>query len=138
MRGNNLQELRFARALIDATYTKAVPLAALASIAKRSPFQFQRAYKHAFLESPLEHRNRLRVARAKTLLRSEHFNVSTVCRAIGFHSPSSFSAWFFRRVGISPSVYRRFALQKRIPFKAQNAFIPACFLALYCLESLEP
>jgi AraC-like DNA-binding protein len=138
MRGNTLQELRIARASIDATYTEAMPLAELALRAKLSPFQFQRAYKHAFLESPLEHRNRLRLAQAKSLLRSEDFNVSAVCKAVGFHSASSFSAWFFRRVGISPSVYQKYALQKRMPFEAQGAFVPACFLMLYRAENLEP
>jgi AraC-like DNA-binding protein len=137
MNPNQIREqLKLTRDLIGQRYFQTMCLKDLASKTKMSQFHFQRAYKHAFHETPLEHQNRLRLARTKTLL-LQNPSIKAVCVEVGFQSPSSFSAWFFRRVGLSPSFYQKYARQKHIPYEVQNIFIPACFLRLYRHSTLE-
>ena len=70
--------------------------------------------------------------RAKALLRAGQHGVLEVCLEIGFESPSTFSAFFARHVGVSPSEYRRLARSSvLIPSLYRTLFVPSCFLGMY-------
>jgi AraC-like DNA-binding protein len=72
-----------------------------------SPFHFIRQFQALFGETPHQYRIRARLDRAKDLLESSDCSVTDVCMEVGFSSLGSFSDLFSRRVGVSPSVYRR-------------------------------
>ena len=78
-----------------------------------SPFQFIRQFQALFGQTPLQLRIQARIDLAKTLLERDRDSVTGVCLEVGFSSLGSFSSSFARRVGVSPSQYRR-ARQKRI------------------------
>jgi AraC-like DNA-binding protein len=80
---------------------------AVARGAAISPFHFIRQFQALFGETPHQYRIRARLERAKELLQSSDFSVTDVCMEVGFSSLGSFSDLFARRVGVSPSVYRR-------------------------------
>jgi transcriptional regulator GlxA family with amidase domain len=124
------QRLLRAHSYLQKTIAAPVGLTDLAAQANLSPFHFQRAYKQAFTETPHNHRNRLRVARAKALLRSGNYSVTDVCFSIGFESVSSFSAWFSREVGLNPSRFQVYARKRKAPQEIEGVFIPSCFLRL--------
>jgi AraC-like DNA-binding protein len=72
-----------------------------------SPFHFIRQFQAMFGETPHQYRIRARLERAKALLASSDYSVTDVCMEVGFSSLGSFSDLFTRRVGLSPSAYRR-------------------------------
>ncbi len=87
-------------------------------------------YKLAFRETPHEFLTRLRIERAKTLLATGGHNVTEACFEVGFSSLGSFSALFARRVGLSPSEFRRCVRPGIVvPRAVRSSFVPACFCA---------
>src|ERR1700730_27390 len=72
-----------------------------------SPFHFIRQFHAMFGETPHQFRVQARLDRAKHLLALSDYSVTDVCMEGGCTSLGSFSDQFARRVGTSPSVYRR-------------------------------
>ena len=63
-------------------------------------------FRACFGETPHDYVARLRIERAKHLLRSGH-SVTDVCLEVGFTGLGSFSSRFKSLVGVSPSEYAR-------------------------------
>jgi AraC-like DNA-binding protein len=80
--------------------------------ARISPFHFIRQFEAVFGLTPHQFRTAARIDRAKRLLAAGELSVTDVCMEVGFSSLGSFSDLFTRRVGVSPSAYRR---QMRTP-----------------------
>lgn len=57
--------------------------------------------------SPLQYINRLKIERAKMLLETEDYNISTISYMLGFAQPSYFAKLFKQFVGRSPKEYRK-------------------------------
>lgn len=72
-----------------------------------SPFHFVRQFAAVFGTTPHQLRIRARLERAKQLLALGGHSVTDVCFEVGFESLGSFSDLFTRRIGESPSAYRR-------------------------------
>jgi AraC-like DNA-binding protein len=72
-----------------------------------SPFHFIRRFEALFGLTPHQFRIGMRLDRAKLLLAGGQYSVTEVCLETGFASLGSFSDLFARRVGYSPSDYRR-------------------------------
>lgn len=87
-----------------------------------SPFHFTRRFAAVFGTTPHQARIAARLERARGLL-ADGASVTEVCLAVGFTSLGSFSALFTRRVGATPSAYRRRALVQ----VAGAMPIPGCF-----------
>lgn len=75
--------------------------------ASLSVAQLCRVFQRDVGASPMKHLTRLRVARARDLLRKTTLNVSEVARTVGFTDPLHFSRVFRRHEGTPPSVGRR-------------------------------
>ena len=72
-----------------------------------SPFHFIRQFEAVFGLTPHQFRIQSRLDRAKRLLAMGQHSVTDVCMEVGFSSLGSFSDLFTRRVGATPSAYRR-------------------------------
>jgi AraC-like DNA-binding protein len=83
------------------------PGAEIAREAGLSPFHFIRRFEEVFGVTPHQFRIDRRIERAKQLLASGRSSVTDACFDVGFSSLGSFSALFTRRVGETPSAYRR-------------------------------
>ncbi|WP_036219655.1 helix-turn-helix domain-containing protein [Calidithermus chliarophilus] len=128
----NLRRLLRARDFLREAYHQPLNLPRIAAQANLSPHHFLRAYKRAFQETPHDTLTRLRLERAKTLLRQGELSVSEVCLEVGFESLSTFSGLFLREVGLPPSHYRKYATsQVYIPLVYRTLYVPACFLRVY-------
>jgi AraC-type DNA-binding domain-containing proteins len=79
----------------------------LANLVGMSRFHFCSAFRAATGTPPHEFLTRIRIQRACELLRTGDIPVKEVGIAIGYTTPSAFSATFHRVVGISPRDYRR-------------------------------
>jgi len=100
-----------------------VPLS-VRDIARRaaiSPFHFIRLFEALFGTTPHQFRIASRLDRAKRLLALDRHSVTDVCMEVGFSSVGSFSYLFTRRVGTTPSSYRR---RVRTTIQMPTALIP--------------
>lgn len=79
----------------------------LAKVAGLSPGHFNRAFKSSFGFSPHQFIIEQRVARAAEFLSSSDVEVAVVARLCGFSGASYLGTEFRKRMGVSPSVYRR-------------------------------
>jgi AraC-like DNA-binding protein len=104
---DTFRRLCLARDLLRETHDDTVPISQVAREAVMSPFHFIRQFQAMFGETPHQFRIRARLDRAKDLLALSDYSVTDVCMEVGFTSLGSFSDLFARRVGASPSRYRR-------------------------------
>ena len=102
-----LARLCRARDLLRDVHDRTVTIDEAAREAAMSPFHFIRQFHAMFGETPHQARIRSRLDRARLLLAGGNQSVTDICMEVGFSSHGSFSTLFARRVGISPSEYRR-------------------------------
>ena len=72
-----------------------------------SRFHFIRSFAQVFGATPSRFRASWRIERAKLLLALGETSVTDICLDVGFNSLGTFCARFRRRVGMTPSDYRR-------------------------------
>ena len=99
--------LRKVIALLEAHLAEDLTLARLAREAGYSPFHFSRLFKQTTGFSPSRYLVRLRVERARRLLRESARSMIETGLEVGYRSPSHFAHVFQREVGFTPSEYRR-------------------------------
>lgn len=126
-----MKSLSEARDFMRESYEAPLTLPDISMHANLSPYHFLRVHKEAFRETPREFLTRLRIENAKTLLSKGSHNVSEACFEVGYSSVGSFSVLFARRVGLSPSEYRRYARSGIVvPREIHPVFNPSCFLSM--------
>lgn len=101
------RQLCRARDLLRAAPEEPLTVDAVARRVGMSPFHFIRRFEEMFGRTPHQLRMQARIERAKALLARGDRSVTEVCMEVGFTSLGSFSALFRRRVGTTPSAYRR-------------------------------
>lgn len=78
-----------------------------AQIARLSPYHFIRTFKAYTSKSPYEYLMFVKINKAKELLSSNMYSITEICFMCGFNSLSNFINYFRKKVGISPSEYRK-------------------------------
>ena len=102
-------------------------VAEVARQARISPFHFIRQFDAVFGSTPHQLRIQARLNRAKRLLAAGELSVTDVCMEVGFSSLGSFSDLFTRRVGESPSAFRRKARSMvAVPGRLPRELFPGC------------
>ena len=92
-----------------------------------SPFHFIRQFEAAFGITPHQFRIHTRLDVAKHLLAMGQHSVTDVCMEVGFSSLGSFSTLFTRRVGETPTEYRRrVRVMSKVPGSLPAALTPGC------------
>jgi len=104
--GQEDRRLQRANAYLRDHLADSVTLAAVARAAGLSRFHLIRQFKLAYGETPLRRLTRLRMAKARQLLRKPGNTVTQVALACGYGNPAHFATAFRRHVGLSPSDYR--------------------------------
>lgn len=106
-------------------------IAEIAQACNLSPTQFIRHFQALFGDTPHQLRIRSRIDRAKEMLALDRESVTDVCLEVGFSSLGSFSTLFARRVGASPSEYRRqIRPLVQVPGNWPPLLIPGCLSLL--------
>ncbi len=82
-------------------------LRALAKCARLSPSQFSAQFRVSTGVTPTQYMLRLRVERAKQLLRNSRQSVLEIGMTVGFDNQQHFATVFRRLAGVPPSIYRR-------------------------------
>jgi AraC family transcriptional regulator len=99
--------LRKVTDLMEQQLANGIELDRLARAADLSVFHFSRLFKKATGFSPSQYFIRMRMSKARLLLRETSQSVIDVGLAVGYSSPSHFAHVFRREVGVSPTDYRR-------------------------------
>lgn len=116
-----------ARDMLCADDERAPSIREVARASGISPFHFIRQFDAVFGATPHQLRIRSRLDRAKLLLALGEHSVTEVCFEVGFESLGSFSGLFTRRVGETPSAYRRrVRVQVAVPGTLPQEAFPGC------------
>jgi AraC-like DNA-binding protein len=116
-----------AKRFIEQNYTMPLDLTQISGEASFSKFHFVRLFDRAYGRTPHQFLIRVRIEKAKELLKTE-MAVSDVCFAVGFESVSSFTTLFKRLVSQTPALYQqRQAERRRQMSEKPLQFIPNCF-----------
>ena len=106
-------------------------IADLAREACVSPSHFIRQFEAVFGRTPHQFRIDARLDLAKRLLARGSYSVTDVCMEVGFSSLGSFSTLFLRRVGETPSSYRKRARSLVVvPGQTPLELFPGCLSLL--------
>jgi AraC family transcriptional regulator len=92
---------------VDANLAKRLSTAELAALVRLSTSHFRRAFKVDQGCSPHEYVIQCRIARAKTLMLETGISLAQIALECGLADQAHLSRLFRRRVGISPSAWRR-------------------------------
>ena len=88
-------------------YEKNYTLDDYAKICNMSKFHFIRVFKDITGASPLEYRNTIRIEHVKEQLIDTNMSISEIAERSGYASASYFCDVFKKRMGVSPSDYRK-------------------------------
>lgn len=94
-------------AYMEDHYDGDISLATLAEQAGMSKYHFCRAFKAVMGESPVRHLIRIRIGRAKVILRTTSLTISDISSLVGFNDLGNFSRTFKRWCSHSPSRFRK-------------------------------
>lgn len=101
------EQIQRAQAWMLDNFRGDVTLGDLASKAGMTPRNFNRRFKAAVGDTPLEYLHKLRINEARQLLESEIKTVYEVCRSVGYEDLTFFRRLFKRFAGVSPQQYRQ-------------------------------
>ncbi len=95
-----------ARKFMDENCFNDIDLQTISGFSFLSKFHFIRLFKNCYGITPHQYLTEKRIKFAKELLGSNQTVIET-CYRIGFHSPNSFTAFFRKYTGLSPSEFRK-------------------------------
>jgi transcriptional regulator GlxA family with amidase domain len=93
---------------------------ALAQRACLCPRHFSRVFKQVFNCTPADFVEELRLSEARRRLLGLRASVESVAESVGFNSSDAFRRAFERRVGTTPSIFRRQARGEQVPGKPSS------------------
>jgi AraC-like DNA-binding protein len=127
LRHEGFRRLCRARDLLTEVPEHRLSIEDVAREAQLSPFHFIRQFEAVFGTTPHQYRMQFRLDMAKRLLAKGQHSVTEVCMEVGFASLGSFSDLFTRRVGETPSAYRRrVRAMVQVPGVLPADLIPGC------------
>ena len=91
---------------IDRNYKKDISAKDVAGILGYSDVYFSKVFKQLFDDNFINYLTKIRIDRAKVLLKDVSFNIKEVGKSVGYADSNYFTKVFKRSVGMSPSEYR--------------------------------
>jgi len=91
---------------IDRNYKKDISAKDVAGILGYSDVYFSKVFKQLFDDNFINYLTKIRIDRAKVLLKDVSFNIKEVGKSVGYANSNYFTKVFKRSIGISPSEYR--------------------------------
>ncbi|MYW93785.1 helix-turn-helix domain-containing protein [Amycolatopsis rubida] len=104
--GREHPAVRAATAVMQDRLAEPLTLAEIAEEAHLSVYHLIRVFRAATGETPHRYLTRLRIERARRLLRDSTLTIAQIAERSGFGSPGSLSTAFLGQIGVRPSEYR--------------------------------
>lgn len=98
--------VRRAQEYIQDNYQKDLSLDELSKELDISPYYFSKLFKEETGSNFVEYVTKLRMTRAKGLLRDEQRSMKEICAEVGYSDPNYFSRLFKKNFGVTPTEYR--------------------------------
>ncbi|EFH83404.1 AraC family transcriptional regulator [Ktedonobacter racemifer] len=98
--------LRRVSMYIEEHLAEGLSLSEIAAVASLSPYHFTRLFKASTSFSPHQYVIQRRIERAKLLLSTTNWSLTTIAHAVGFANESHLALHFKRLTGLLPSSYR--------------------------------
>lgn len=95
---------------IRTQYMNAITLTDVATHVNMSQFHFSRLFKRGCGCPPHEYLILTRLNRAKHLLKTNDLPIKVIAQKVGYQNVSSFTNAFTDRVGISPTLFRKYSI----------------------------
>ena len=87
-------------------FTIDFPISRLAEMCCLSVGRFRRIFSECMGKSPVEYRNRLRIQKAVTLIKTGQYTVSETAELVGISDIKYFSRLFKRYIGVTPKMIK--------------------------------
>ena len=91
---------------IDRNYKKDISAKDVAGILGYSDVYFSKVFKQLFDDNFINYLTKIRMDRAKVLLKDVSFNIKEIGKSVGYADSNYFTKVFKRSIGMSPSEYR--------------------------------
>ena len=105
---------------IAENYSTSNPIAEMVNYAGIPASTFARRFKNATGDKPMDYVHMLRIEKAKEMLETGQDTVDQIGSVSGYDDPASFRRIFKRKVGLTPSVYRRRFTHRRYDQLVEN------------------
>lgn len=101
------RQVDYIKSYIDGNYSTDIKLEELSSLAYMNKFHLIAEFKQAYRVTPIEYLILKRVEVSKGLLISTNHSMETIANIVGFNSQSYFNQVFRKKVGFTPSQFRK-------------------------------
>ncbi|HAG70240.1 MAG TPA: DNA-binding response regulator [Lachnospiraceae bacterium] len=95
-----------AKHFIEKNFSRDISLDDVANSVDVSPYYFTRMFKEETGETFVEFLTRVRINRAKELIRDPHIAIGEIGQSVGYFDPNYFSRIFKKNVGLTPTEFR--------------------------------
>ena len=102
-----------AKTYIDENYCRELTLDEVSQSVNISPYYFSKLFKEESGENFIEYLTRMRITKAKELLRNPALSIKEICVMSGYSDPNYFSRIFKKQEDVTPSEYRERMLDMR-------------------------
>lgn len=92
---------------IEKNYKQDITLEDIVEISKLSKYHFTRQFKKYVNETPINYLTNIRITNALPYLSQNNVTIDWIAQEVGFRSTNYFSKVFKKKIGISPSKYRK-------------------------------
>ena len=101
------RRIDYIKSYIDNNYSLDLSLEGLSNMAYMNKFHLIAEFKQAYRVTPIEYLILKRIEVSKGLLISTNHSMETIAEIVGFNSQSYFNQVFRKKVGITPSQFRK-------------------------------
>jgi two-component system response regulator YesN len=104
---NNLKQIRQAKKYIEENYMNNITLEELGAHIGFNPSYCSSIFKKETEMSFIEYLSKIRVEKAKDLLRESDLRIQDVCLMVGYNDVKYFTKSFIKHTGLKPNEYRK-------------------------------
>lgn len=101
------RQVDYIKSFLDTNYAQDIKLEELSSMAYMNKFHLIAEFKQAYRVTPIEYLILKRIEVSKGLLISTNHSMETIGNIVGFNSQSYFNQVFRKKVGLTPSQFRK-------------------------------
>jgi AraC-like DNA-binding protein len=106
------KDCAFIKKYIDVHYASELSLDSLASVAYMNKFYLVHEFKKYTGSSPIDYLIEKRISVSKNLLKNTQYSMKQITEIVGFNSQSYFNQIFKKKVGTTPTKYRKIYTDK--------------------------